>query len=50
MDVRIFLEIDHITLKKNEGPARHLCKCSIAKIFFYMAKTLKDTNIMKRTI
>lgn len=50
MDVRIFLEMYHITLKKSEGQAGHLCKRSIAKILFYMAKTLEDTNIMRRAV
>ena len=50
MDVRIFLEVDHFTLKKSEGQAGHLCKRLIAKIFFYMAETLEDTNIMRRAV
>jgi hypothetical protein len=50
MDVRILLEVDHITLKKSGGQAGHLCKRSIDKIFFYMAKTLEDTNIMRRAV
>jgi hypothetical protein len=50
MDVRILLEVDHITLKKSGGQAGHLCKRSIAKIFFYMAKTFEDTNIMRRAV
>jgi tetrahydromethanopterin S-methyltransferase subunit H len=50
MDVRVLLEVDHITPKKSGGQAGHLCKLLIAKIFFYMAKTLEDTNIMRRAV
>jgi hypothetical protein len=50
IDVRIFLQVDHITLKKSEEQAGHLCKRSIAKIVFYMAKILEDTNIMRRAV
>ena len=50
IDVIIFSQMDHITFKKSEEQAGHLCKRSIAKIFFYMAKTLEDTNIMRRAV
>lgn len=29
---------------------KQICKLLIAKIFFYMAKTLEDTNIMRRAV
>jgi hypothetical protein len=47
VDVRIFLEVDHITLKKSEGPAGHLCKRSIAKILFYMANQFQQMMMLE---
>jgi hypothetical protein len=29
---------------------KQICKLLIAKIFFYMAETLEDTNIMRRAV